>query len=79
LRYWRLGGQVEPAIELSTLNQIFGGPGVDLPSAMNRIDKSANAYRSKSSRLAGCDVPVHVGDNSQRQVIGLDKEHDHEA
>ena len=67
-----LVGQVVIAIELYPFHKVLGGDGVDLPSAVERINEGTQADGGDGSRFVGGNVPVHMGNDSLGQVIPFD-------
>ncbi len=64
--------QVILAAHGDQLDQVFGGPLVQLAAAQARIDKGAQADPRGMARLAAGDVAKQVADRPQRQVVALD-------
>ena len=68
----RFAKQIFLTADHHQFDQIRLGAGVELATAVARIDEGTQPTRVKGPRLAGGDIAVQMGDHALRQVPGFD-------
>ena len=60
------------AVDLEEADDVLGGALVDAAALAGGIDEGAQADLGQHARLGTGDLAVELGDDAERQVVGLD-------
>ena len=60
------------AVDLEEADDVFSGALIDAAALLARVDEGAQADLGEHARLGAGDFAVELGDDTERQVVGLD-------